>query len=834
MSQPGARVTYRFGEFECDAAAYELRRKGRRIRLARQPMDLLLMLVERRQELVSREEIAKHLWGEHVFVDLDAGIRTAILKIRQALHDSRQASGFVETVPGKGYRFRAAVEVVPWSASAPPAAANTSAPATQTRRHNLPADLTSFVGREQPRAELRRLLSRSRLLTLTGSGGVGKTRLAIRLASDLTDEFRHGVWLVDLALLTARDSIAQSVAALFGVRESPNRSVRDALVDYLRDRELLLLFDTCEHLLDGCAELVEALLRAAPALRIVTTSREALRTPGETVYRVPSLSLPEAPTACRPEVLRDFEATDLFVQRATAIHPDFNVGADTAEAIAAICRRLDGIPLAIELAAAQVTLVSPRQIEARLADGFLTAGMRTSVARQRTLDATVEWSYQLLPDNERLLFSRLSVFPASWTLEAAEHVCGGNGISPSQIGDLLSRLVSKSLVIAGGPGGLGGDLLSDRRYHLLETIRHYARRLSGAGVADSLRDLHFEFFSSRFRDALPILSGPNQVARLQELRVEQENLRAALEWGLSSPTLAEKSVELAGALFWFWTKRGLFAEGRQWLERAAVIPAAPALRARVALGLGHMDYFQGRLAEMTVHNDEVLALGREAGDAWLVSAALFGHGLARFECGAFDEAAAFAAAAREAAGREAFGSPLLILGNVALVNGEHEQALGLFDEAISGLRSAGEIWGLGIVLSLAAGLRTVRGDFDEARRHALEALSIYRELEDPRGIAWSLDVLAGLIAAEGHAGEAARLWGASDSLLASVGGTLVPTIGWIRDRYFELARIALGERAFESACAEGRAMDPERAIALASRRFDLVVGTEHRHQSRSR
>ena len=293
---PASHVTFRFGAFELDTAAYELRRKGRRIRLARQPMDLLLLLLERPRALVLRDEIRKRLWSEDVFVDVDASIRTAVLKIRQVLGDSGESPRFVETVTGKGYRFIAPVDVVPSNTSAMPTASAAHAPLFDARRHNLPADLTRFVGREKQLAELRRLLSTSRLLSLTGSGGVGKTRLAIRFASDLTNEFAGGVWLVDLASLAAPGLIAQAVATVFGVRESPQRSVCDALVDYLRDRELLLLFDTCEHLIDGCAELAEALLRAAPALRIVATSREALGVPGETVYRVPSLSLPEPST----------------------------------------------------------------------------------------------------------------------------------------------------------------------------------------------------------------------------------------------------------------------------------------------------------------------------------------------------------------------------------------------------------------------------------------------------------------------------------------------------------------------------------------------------------
>jgi DNA-binding winged helix-turn-helix (wHTH) protein len=298
MSTSSGNVTYRFGEFEVDVVAYELRRMGHRIRLTRQPMDLLLLLLERPQELVSRDDIARRLWAPDIFIDRDAGIHTAILKIRQVLGDSRESARFVETVPGKGYRFIAPVEVVAKSLSPGTSALLSTPPRPpDTRRHNLPAELTSFVGRRKELLELPRVLASSRLLSLTGAGGVGKTRLAVRLARELVNEFPDGVWLVDLAPLSLPDLVAQTIATALGVREGPQRSVRDVLLDTLRDRELLLVLDTCEHLIASCAELVEALLREAPALRIVATSREALGVSGETVYRVPSLSLPETLTA---------------------------------------------------------------------------------------------------------------------------------------------------------------------------------------------------------------------------------------------------------------------------------------------------------------------------------------------------------------------------------------------------------------------------------------------------------------------------------------------------------------------------------------------------------
>ena len=809
MNMRSVPVTYRFEDFAVDMAAYEVRHRGNRIRLARQPMELLLLLLERRQELVSREDMAKRLWGPDVFTDLDAGIHTAVLKIRQVLGDSRESPRFVETVPGKGYRFVAPVEVVEKS----------------PRRHNLPTELTSFVGRERELVELPRVLASSRLLSMTGAGGAGKTRLAVRLAHQVVNDFPDGVWLVDLAPLTVPDLVAQTIATALGVREG-QRSVRDALFDTLRDRDLLLVLDNCEHLIACCAELVEALLRATPALRILTTSREALGVSGETVWRIPSLSLPEAQASVPVTALRDFESTQLFVDRASAAEPAFQPTPENSDAIVRICRRLDGIPLAIELAAARIVVLSPAQIEARLLDRFrlLTGGARTAVARQRTLEATVDWSYELLSDVERQLLSRLSVFPGSWTLEAAEHVCRDDGINERDVLDLLTRLVGKSLVV------VDGESDGERRYRFLETVRQYAReRLVQAGALDRLRERHFNFFFNEFRGALPVLRHHHQLPCLRRLQTEQENVRAALEWALTSSAFGESAVELAGALFWFWTKRGLYEEGTLWLERALALGSVPGrLRARALIGLAHMQTFRGRHAEVGALATEALELGREHRDPWIESFALFLQGLAAFELGDHEQAIVRSLEAREAAnlsGDEVqHGGPLLILAGIAVSNGDHDRAQQLYDESIEVHRRAGEAWGLGIMLSVAAGLRIVRQDFDQARAQASEAMALCQELEDPRGIAWSLEVFAGLMAAGGHPEVAARLWGAADGLLESVGGSLVPTIRWIRDRYFELAKTSLGAGSFEIVRGEGRAMPLSLAIVFAQQQALLPRG----------
>jgi len=470
-------------------------------------------------------------------------------------------------------------------------------------------------------------------------------------------------------------------------------------------------------------------------------------------------------------------------------------------------------------------VLSPEQIEARLQDRFrlLTGGARTAVARQRTLEATVDWSHQLLSEGERTLLARLSVFPASWTLDAVERVCTDHGIEVSDVLDLLSRLAVKSLVTI--DTGVNGE----RSYRFLETVRQYAReRLVQSGTADHVRDRHFEYYFNEFRGAMPILRHHDQVACLRRLRIEQENIRAALEWGLSSPGHAVQGLELAGALFWFWTKRGLFEEGRFWLERALTVADGPArLRAIALIGLSHMDHFQGKQVETAARASEALALDGVDTDAWVLSFARFMQALAAHESRDFDQARLRALEALEAAkaGDEIVqrSGPLMILGNVALADGDHERAHQLYEEAIATSRLAGDTWGLGILLSVGAGLRIVRGDFDGARSQAAEALARCHELDDARGIAWSLDVFAGLLAARRQAESAARLWGAADGLLDSVGGSLTPTIGWIRNRYVADVKASLGDEAFAAARAQGQTMLPEQSIALARQETLLLV-----------
>ena len=391
---------------------------------------------------------------------------------------------------------------------------------------NLPLQLSSFVGREKELAEVRRLLQDTRLLTLTGPGGCGKTRLAVVAANELLGRFEDGVWLVELAPLADPSLVPQAVASTLGVRERPGSSLAVALSDYLRTRKLLLILDNCEHLIDACAELAEAWLHSSPGLRVLATSREALGITGEVAWPVPSLSLPDLRRLPDLESLPRYESARLFVERTAAVRPDFTLTEQNASAVAQVCYRLDGIPLAIELAAARTKVLSVEEIAARLGDSFrlLAAGSRTAMPRQRTLHATMDWSHKLLGQKERVLFRRLSVFAGGFTLEAAESICAGEELQRDEVLELLSQLVDKSLVVAQERDGAA-------RYRLLETVRQYGReRLEEAGEAALVREQHAGHYLAVAEEAEPELKGERQLAWLERLEQEHDNLRVAMAW----------------------------------------------------------------------------------------------------------------------------------------------------------------------------------------------------------------------------------------------------------------------------------------------------------------
>ena len=687
------------------------------------------------------------------------------------------------------------------------------------RRHNLPAQLTSFIGRDRESAAIQGLVSSARLVTLTGAGGCGKTRLGLAVAAGVVDRFPDGVWVVDLAPLSEPALVTQTVASVLDVREGQSRSLIEVLSSYLRRRELLLLLDNCEHLIGACAALVETLLRAAPNLRVLATSREALGVDGEVVWRVPSLSLPDPGQPVALDTVSQCEAVRLLVDRARLAQPAFALSETSAGKLVEICRRLDGIPLAIELAAAKLKVLSVEQIHARLEDRFrlLTGGSRTALARQRTLEAAMNWSYELLSDAERRLLCRLSVFPGGWTLEPAEEVCTGNGIARVDVVDLLSHLADKSLVVVeDSPTG-------DRRYRFLETVRQYGReRLVQSGETESLRDRHAGFFSQLARRAEPELRAADQVAWLNRLRLEHDNLRAALEWWLAAPERRTEALELASALWWFWTKSGYFSEGQQWLQRAlaGAADASPRVRLSALIGLWHMTFFQGDYATTEHLGQESLTLARDVGDAGAAAFSLFIQTNVAAERRDWDKVSALIAeceAAAEASADAWYQALPLLLRAWALVgDGDYDRAVDLIERSVVLQRQSGDKWAIGIGLSNLAALRLLQKRREEAEAITSEGIRLCEELADRRGLSWFLDVLAAAAAAQARFVRAARLFGAADALLDGI-GSMRPNqlFSLLHDPQVTLTRASLGETSFRTAWSEGHAMSMKQVVQYA-------------------
>lgn len=723
--------------------------------------------------------------------------------------------------------------------------------------HNFPLQLTSFVGREREQAELRRRLAATRLLTLTGAGGIGKTRLALEVAGALVDGHADGVWLVDLAPLADGALVPQAVASALGVRELPGRPLTEALADALRAREILLLLDNCEHLLPACAPLADRLLRACPRLRILATGREALGIAGETAWRVPSLALPESPAVASLEQLRRYEAVRLFVDRARAALPCFALTERNGPAVAEVCRRLDGMPLAIELAAARVALLAVDQIAARLDDRFrlLTTGSRTAPTRQQTLRAAIAWSYDLLTAREQRLFDRLAVFAGGWTLEAAEAVAGGDGIEADDVLELLGRLVDKSLVLVdpGEPGPV--------RYRLLETLRQYGQERSRArGEGDAVARRHAAYFVEFAHGAERAFFGPSEPQALQRLEAEHDNVRGALRWLIAAGDAAQ-GQRLGGAFGLFWFFRSMLTEGRAWLAQLLALSGGehpPAWRARCLFCAGDLALGQGDYAAAERHVEESLTLWRRLGDDGQAAASLFMLGqLARIreDYGAARALLHEAIALGRAAGNHAYEALALVaLADMATVQGAcqaarqyAEEALAratgigwrrivphalrsladacyeegddgaaraFAEESVAGARERAAPWWLIPPLVSLGHVAAAQRDFARAHAALAEALSLSREIGDESGIAAGLQACAYLAAARDQPERAIRLATAAEAVRQRTGGTVIPASARVRGRLASAAG-ALVPALEQAARLQGQRMSPDEAIAAA-------------------
>jgi predicted ATPase/class 3 adenylate cyclase/Tfp pilus assembly protein PilF len=571
------------------------------------------------------------------------------------------------------------------------------------RPNNLPIQSTSFIGRRKEMDEIKHLLSATHLLTLLGPGGTGKTRIALQTGADMIDDFPHGVWYVELAQLSDPALVVQEIASVFNIKETGSTMLMDILIEYLREKELLIILDNCEHLIDECAKISETLIKNNMKLKIIATSRETLRIAGETIFRVPTLTVPDIQDKHTVESLFAHESSRLFIERAISVKTDFDIKAESILPIAQICNYLDGIPFAIELAAARVRSLPVHKIAERLVDrfSFLTGGSRTALPHQQTLLATIDWSYDLLNDKEKSLLRRLSVFAGGWSLEAAEEVCSYNGVKETEILDLLNYLVDKSLI--------NFDEQKDR-YNMFETVRQYGtEKIKKRGEYSHFNTKHLDYFRKLAEEYEPMLSEADPGNWLNLLENDHDNLRGALNWSLKEKCNIESGQRLAGALRSFWSGHSYFSEGSKFIdEMLACSNDKKIVRGKLLKGAGMLASRQGNYEKAKLLLEEALQIYREIGDSLSIANILDNLGITYSE------------------------------------QGEYSKSKPLYDEALEINRSNNYKLGIANSLNNLGALETFRGNYSDAKNFYRQALEIYRGIGDKHDIASTLIGLGNL------------------------------------------------------------------------------------------
>ncbi|HEX5039541.1 MAG TPA: tetratricopeptide repeat protein [Candidatus Limnocylindria bacterium] len=641
-----------------------------------------------------------------------------------------------------------------------------------TTPNNLPRQLSSFVGRDQEieTAEVR--LADSTMLTLTGPGGVGKTRLALEIAAHLVSSFPDGVWLIELASLAEGQLVDDAIASALRVKQRAGADIPTSLIESMEERRLLLILDNCEHLIEPVVDITHRIMRRCPQIQVLATSREALGIPGESLMAVPSMSLPSTDARGAADTLKESDAVRLFVDRARAVLPTFELTDAVTDAVVQICRRLDGIPLAVELAASRIRSLPPAQIAARLDDRFrlLTGGSRTALPRHRTLRATMDWSFELLTEPEQVLFPRLAVFAGSFSIEAAEAVCTDDVVVREDVVDLLAHLVDRSLLVA-DEGGV------EARYRMLETIRDYAQeRLADSGEAPATYARHLAWFVDLVDRARPaFFSGPIQADWVTRLAADQDNLRAAMRWAHEDPNGADAELGLASGLWRYWEVRGDLAEGSEWLEQALsrLGGEVSVRRASALTGAGVLAAHRGDYARAAAFHEASLLLNRELERPLAVAAACSNLANIASEQGDIERARTLYAegiqVAREAGDHQGAAYTQINLADLTARIGEEAEADRLYAETIDIFERFGDRWGVAHASTRLAAVARRRGDFATATRRYSDALAIHREAGDRHAEARVLANLGDVAAQEGANERAESLYQESLALRSQLG-----------------------------------------------------------------
>jgi predicted ATPase/DNA-binding CsgD family transcriptional regulator len=695
----------------------------------------------------------------------------------------------------------------------------------------LPVELTSFVGRRHERSEVKRLLGASRLVTLTGVGGTGKTRLAARAAGELRRAFPDGVWFVDLTALRAAELLVLEVQdpevlayllmGALGLREQPGAGTpMEQLARHLADRQALLVLDNCEHLLPGPAVLSDTLLRGCPRLRILATSREPLLIGGEAIFAVLPLPVPE-PGASLAGVER-FESVALFAARAQAVVPGFALTEDNAAAVAELCRRLDGLPLAIELAAARVRVLTPGQILERLTErfGLLSQGSRAAPQRQQTLRASVEWSFDLCAKPERLLWARASVFVGGFELDAVEGICIDDKLPAAELLDVVAALIDKSILVRDDAGG------RTARFRMLETLRDYGQeKLREWGQQDGPRRRHRDWYTDLARRFEADLIGPRQADWFARLDRELPNLRAALRHSVADPDAADAALTAAAGLYMYWVVRGLHREGRSWLERTVARPGGPSVaRVKASFACTVLASHQGDPTAANTSARRAREAATQAGEPRAQAIAAIAEGAAAQARG--ELAGAMRGYQRGADGfadeqeAEFLRWQISALSGVALTKGMLGDVVGAtacHEEILAICQPRGEYLYAGLSLCFLEIELWKQGELEAATARATEALRRLRRINDTINTTRCLDTLAWIAVDQGRPARAATLLGAVERLTRFMGirAGLFPDLAAHHEQYQQRTRDALGEPAYQAAAARGRQMSLDEAIAFA-------------------